>query len=234
MTAEGIQSLGPPPERHADRVVAEMLRDLARKHAALAVAIPVAFGSSADGSPKAQAKMAERIRRAGAYHVQLYPGKRGRYQLLVHDFVGWDPSRNAEIGVDSPIPEKPWIACCVTSVNSSGGGRNHFDFHARGTAVHHPPCVEPQRPAPRYAHRRRSDGGCGRDLEQRHQAVQRQRLGHRAGAAAGGLAGAASAHQSACSGGAETPRKAGADRRHRDRMRARRWNDEAQIPAPAV
>jgi hypothetical protein len=131
MTTEGIQSLGPPPQRHADRVVAAMLRDLARKHVTVGNAIVEAIGNSSDGSPKAQAKMAERIRRAGARHVQLYPGKRGRYEVIIHDFTGWDPSREAEICPDDPIPEKPWIACYVTSFKSTGGGRHHFDLKSR-------------------------------------------------------------------------------------------------------
>ena len=61
-----IQSIGPPPERHADRVVAEMMRDLARKRATLWKAINEAIASSTDGGPRAQRKMAERASRRNA------------------------------------------------------------------------------------------------------------------------------------------------------------------------
>jgi hypothetical protein len=35
MTVLEIQSVGAPPERHADRIVAEMMRHLAQQHASL-------------------------------------------------------------------------------------------------------------------------------------------------------------------------------------------------------
>jgi len=76
MTA--IQSVGPPPERHADRVVAEMMQELARNQSRLWDAVPEIVASSSDGSPRAQRKMEERIRRAGALATYLSPGKRGR------------------------------------------------------------------------------------------------------------------------------------------------------------
>jgi hypothetical protein len=80
VTALGIQSIGPPPQQHADRIVAEMLRDLAGKRAQVELAIIAAIETSRDGNPKAQAKMAERIRRAGAEYVSLQPGKRAATQ----------------------------------------------------------------------------------------------------------------------------------------------------------
>ena len=69
MTAIGIQSIGLPPTRHADRIIALMLRDLARKRAQIDLAVSAAIDNSKDGNPRAQAKMAERMRRAGAERV---------------------------------------------------------------------------------------------------------------------------------------------------------------------
>jgi hypothetical protein len=124
----GIQSIGPPPERHADRVVAEMMRELAHKRAAVWRAMQEAIRTSSDGSPKAQRKLEARIRRAGAVSTKLTPGKRGRYTLYVYDFTGWNERRDEEIKLGDPIPERPWIACHLDRLQSEGGGRNAVDF----------------------------------------------------------------------------------------------------------
>jgi hypothetical protein len=105
-----------------------MLRDLARKRAQIEMAVGAAIDNSKDGNPRAQAKMAERMRRAGAEHVSLTPGKRGKYTLQVWQWVGWDPIRDREIGIDSPIPEKPWLAFHIFHVETRGRGRGFADI----------------------------------------------------------------------------------------------------------
>jgi hypothetical protein len=118
-----IQSIGPPPEQHADRIVAAMLRDLAKKRAQVELAVLAAIENSKDGNPKAQAKMAERIRQAGAEYVSLQPGKRGKYTIMIQQMIGWDPIRDQEIRVESPIPAKPWVACHIAIIEAKGRGR---------------------------------------------------------------------------------------------------------------
>jgi hypothetical protein len=118
-----IQSMGPPPQRHADRVVAEMMRDLARKRASLWDDINEAIATSSDGNPKAQRKMEERVKRAGALKTILTPGKRGCYTLIFYDMTGWDQRRDEEILLGDEIPERPWIACIVNMLESLGRGR---------------------------------------------------------------------------------------------------------------
>jgi hypothetical protein len=117
-----FECVGPPPERHANRVVAGMLRDLARKRARLEIAIGDAIASSKDGNPKAQLKMAARMRQAGAEDVLLEPGKRGRYTILIFHWTGWDPIRDRAIHIDSPIPEKPWLAYHIHYIENRGRG----------------------------------------------------------------------------------------------------------------
>lgn len=118
-----IGSIGRPHEIHADRVVAEMLRYLAAQRRDLYTEVNAAWNNSSDGSPKAQRKMEARVRKAGASHTDLTPGKRGCYTLIFYDQVGWDPARDAEIIGDDPIPEKPWIACNISILTSKGRGR---------------------------------------------------------------------------------------------------------------
>jgi hypothetical protein len=123
VTAFEIQSIGPPHEIHADRVVAEMLRDLARKRAHLQDAVAAEFRNARDGNPRAQQKMAARMLAAGAAEVKLEPGKRGRYSLFFYEWAGWDPIRDQAICVGDPIPEKPWSAWHLTLIDSYGRGR---------------------------------------------------------------------------------------------------------------
>jgi hypothetical protein len=118
-----IQTPGAPPERHADRLVAEMLRHLAVTRARLTERIAEAIMKSSDGSPKAQSKMLERVQRAGASYAKLTPGKRGRYSLCYFDWTGWDAARGDEIMLNDPIPPKPQIVCWLNSINSKGRGR---------------------------------------------------------------------------------------------------------------
>src|SRR5215471_13213673 len=121
-----INSIGPPPEKHADRVVAEMMRLLAKRQAGLWHTIVEVIAESSDGSPRSQRKMEERVKRAGALRTYLFPGKRGKYQLHIYDISGWDQSRDAEITIGDPIPEKPWIAVNLTAIESKGGGRRRL------------------------------------------------------------------------------------------------------------
>jgi hypothetical protein len=118
-----IHSIGPPPAMPADRVVAAMLRAMAQRKACLWDAVLEAIKQSSDGGPRAQNRMASRIRQAGAEHVILKAGKRGKYQLFIYTCSGWDARRDREIGVDNPIPRRPGIAYHLTAVNSLGRGR---------------------------------------------------------------------------------------------------------------
>lgn len=126
-----IESVGPPPERHADRVVAEMMRQLARDHSRLWDTIAKVAADSSDGSPRAQRKMEERIKRAGALTTELRPGKRGRYTLLIYDLTGYDQRRDAPIQLGDPVPERPWISCNLTALESKGGGKNEVELSSR-------------------------------------------------------------------------------------------------------
>ena len=131
MTASAIQSIGRPPERHADRVVAEMMRQLARDHARLWDTITGITASSSDGTPRAQRKLEERVKRAGALTTQLWPGKRGCYTLVAYNLTGFDQRRDAPIRLDDPVPERPWISCNVTAIESKGRGRNEVELSSR-------------------------------------------------------------------------------------------------------
>jgi hypothetical protein len=59
-----IQSVGAPPEEHADRVVAEMMRSMVQSRLSRDSLINAAINMP-DGNPKAQAKLAKKLRDIG-------------------------------------------------------------------------------------------------------------------------------------------------------------------------
>jgi hypothetical protein len=93
-TGDTIRSVGLPPERHADRVVAEMMRRLAERRSHLWPAIEAVLRTSADGSPRSQRKLEQRVMRAGAMGTKLESGKRGRYTLDFVVLIGWDQTKD--------------------------------------------------------------------------------------------------------------------------------------------
>src|SRR5262245_34901826 len=115
-----IQSVGLPPERHADRIVAEMIKQMAREHDQLWAEITALVSTSADGNPRAQKKLEERIRRLGAVNTRLFPGKRGCYQLQIFDDMGWDVARDTPIFIGDEIPENTQIVCTLSVLESEG------------------------------------------------------------------------------------------------------------------
>jgi hypothetical protein len=107
-----IQSLGVPPTRHASRVVSEMLKVLARRHAQRFGIIEEIAGNphARDGCKKAQRRLEQKLKNVGHVGTCLRPGKRGVYNLRVFAWIGWDPIRNEIITADDPLPPKPWLA----------------------------------------------------------------------------------------------------------------------------
>jgi hypothetical protein len=88
MNAPVIQSIGPPPERHADRVVAEMLRWLKAEGDRLMVRVDAMLAAEGPppGSPRAQQRFAMRLAKAAdqlLLGIWLKPGKRGKFKLFM-------------------------------------------------------------------------------------------------------------------------------------------------------
>jgi hypothetical protein len=118
-----IQSVGLPPEEHADRVVAEMLRYLVRGRLAREREIKAAL-ILPDGNPRAQAKLARKLEERGwpfVLDVSLRKtGKRGRYELNFVGLDGWSTSRGQIIIDEQNIPHKPWISISLNWIVSKG------------------------------------------------------------------------------------------------------------------
>jgi hypothetical protein len=127
-----ITSIGPPPERYAQRMTGEMMHALARKYTvALDEVWRIVLNAATDGGRRAQQKLKERIAQTGTvFSVQLRPGKRGRYRISMTALTGWDPRRDAIIEVGDPVPERPWLAQRLVVIESQGGGREHHTMEA--------------------------------------------------------------------------------------------------------
>ena len=127
---EALVNFPGQPERHADRVVADMLRFIAAEHAGTLQRVGAAIRDMNAGNPKAQARMVKRIRRvAGAnlIDISLTPGKRGHYRIALYDWVAWDNDRGDEIKPGDQIPAKPWLICAVTGIQGGGSGARQAD-----------------------------------------------------------------------------------------------------------
>jgi hypothetical protein len=131
MTAGVFTSVGlHPPERHADRVVAEMLQRIAELSSHLMPAIAEVVGNSSDGSPKAQRKLEQRLRSAGAFSTSLEPGKRGRYTLFFFSWGGWNPTTKSPIAPGDQLPGRPWLAVYACKLQSEGRGAGRVTLKA--------------------------------------------------------------------------------------------------------
>jgi hypothetical protein len=120
-----IQSIGLPPEKHADRIVGAMMRIIVRDRARRwrKILDVLSNGRRTDGNPKGQAKLHARLREAVKGYLlgsALQSGKRGRYKLYLMILDGWDAERKDFIHEDDRIPEKPWIALSTVQIESKG------------------------------------------------------------------------------------------------------------------
>jgi hypothetical protein len=104
-----------------------MLQQLAQQYSSFRTAVDAILKDPCcrDGNPRAQAKLAARIRSLGALETSLTPGKRGRYDLYVYSLAGWDPRRDALIEPGDPIPQKPWICTLFQAIHGVGKCRGN-------------------------------------------------------------------------------------------------------------
>jgi hypothetical protein len=116
-----IQSAGPPPSLHADRIAGEMVRWLIAEREARWRQWWAEWERGSIGNPKGQQRMWRRmVEAAGPFLLfhRLVPGKRARFELEVLEAAGWDPEARDVIGAhpDRATPARPWLAVTTTGV----------------------------------------------------------------------------------------------------------------------
>ena len=78
-----IRSEGPPPERHADRVISEMTRWMHDDLLKFGPWMEALFKSADVGSPKAQQRLLDRLRKSGCRFLRKPPPNSGMMPPLV-------------------------------------------------------------------------------------------------------------------------------------------------------
>jgi len=140
MHAPTIHSVGLPPEKHADRVVAEMLRMIASDQPPLIAQLKHILKTTPDGNPAAQEKLRKKLADVNnklVPDVYLEPGKRGRYTMHIVSIAAWDAEQRDYItDVKDRIPDKPWLACIIVRYQSKGQHR-YRETMARALLVTH-------------------------------------------------------------------------------------------------
>jgi hypothetical protein len=130
-----------------------MLRLIIRVHANILADIHAAFEDRSDGNPTGQKRMERRIRESGGrllFDVILEPGKRGRYELILTECIGWNAATGTAIRAGwniieghaddddtHPIPEKPWLGCRLTRIKSKGRGCYEVSRRTSLLITHH-------------------------------------------------------------------------------------------------
>lgn len=136
-----ITSVGLPPEKHADRIVAEMLRRIvARRNECWPKLHSIFKLRTKDGTPAAQQRIYDKMCAAVDDFLlggSLTTGKRGRYEIRLLVLDGWDAERNDIITKDDPIPTKPWIALSVIRLISKGDFRYDTECGTSLLITHH-------------------------------------------------------------------------------------------------
>jgi hypothetical protein len=112
--APTIRSVGPPPERHAERIVDEFLAHLHDRRRRLYATATVVARPEQMGTPKGQLRACERIRKAMGdtlLDIRLKPATRGRFAMQVIDWGVWSPAANNLVSDADPLPlTKVWLA----------------------------------------------------------------------------------------------------------------------------
>lgn len=122
MTIPKILSIGPPPERHAERVVDEMINFM-RKFQLRVARQGEALDLDKMGGERGQRKCVKKLLDSIAPVVlgwHLETAKRGRFELQVTVWHAWDANRGELLQAEGPLPPSACLvayALMLTGVN---------------------------------------------------------------------------------------------------------------------
>jgi hypothetical protein len=102
-----IVSIGPPPERHAERVVDEMLDFMRKLQPQLRDRGHHILDLNRMGGKRGQERCVQRFLVSIAplvlgWHLQT--GKRGRFEFQFTTWAAWDPNKNEMLQASGPLP----------------------------------------------------------------------------------------------------------------------------------
>ena len=133
-----IESIGPPPEAHAQRIAGEMARWLIVQSEKRWKAMAKVVEKAKDGNPTAQWKLAHRLAAAAGpavFDLAVQTGKRGRYVMRFACWTGWVNGEPTSSG--QALPERPWLGVGWMTVTNKGGYHAEFDDYIWLLVNHH-------------------------------------------------------------------------------------------------
>jgi hypothetical protein len=129
------------PERHADRVVAEMLRWIVAEHQQRMAALKGILSSTPDANPQDQQRLADKFKRLGGPFFPavglMKSAKRGRYEIHILAIDGWNRDTQKLIFVRNEIPERPQLAASVLIAKGLGHHRHDLEMRVELIVSHH-------------------------------------------------------------------------------------------------
>ena len=132
---------GPPPTQHAMRVAGEMARWLIAEQLKRLPAWVETMGKRRDGNPIAQRKFVARLQAIGgpcAFNFMLQTGKKGRYTLYIHRWMGMHPKTFKLLDEPaSAIPERPLLVVLFQRITSKGRYEDDVSTLPAGMLTHH-------------------------------------------------------------------------------------------------
>ena len=131
-----IESVGPPPDQHAERIVSEMLRFMHRGRSKLTQKYAKGLiNVHTMGGPEGQRRTVNRLRGAIGpllLEIGLAPAKRGKFTLLISEWSLWDPKKFDMIHADEPAPMgNAWLAVMTSTYT----GANYLPKVRRGVSL---------------------------------------------------------------------------------------------------
>jgi hypothetical protein len=120
--APRITSVGPPPERHAERIADEMILWLHGRQQEIWVKAKGSLRTSQMGNPVGQTRAVARMReRLGdlVLALKLKTGKRGKFELQMITWTIWDPARKDRPKFGAPLPPQASLGVLYAAADRS-------------------------------------------------------------------------------------------------------------------
>jgi hypothetical protein len=123
-----IESVGPPPELHAQRIAGEMAVWLIKHGEKRWEEMARVVKTCKDGNPISQMRLAHRLAAAAGpaiFDLSVKTGKRGRYTMYFHCWTGWVNGEPVKDG--AVLPERPWLGVGWLTIKNKGNYTADFD-----------------------------------------------------------------------------------------------------------
>ncbi len=126
-----IMSLAAPPERHAERVVDEMIRWMHKSAPSMLRGVPI-IDPYRMGGPRGQRRTMERLKHSLSgllLACHLVTGKRGRYQMGLTFWYVWDQAKSEIVKSGAPVPHGAGLVAVLVLLEGPGWAHPRVDLN---------------------------------------------------------------------------------------------------------